>query len=323
MQIPCFQQTISAPVQCRGVGLHSGEAVTMRLLPADADTGIRFRRTDVSDSTKSTIRARYDAVCDTRLGTTLANAYGVKIATVEHLMAALWGAGVDNLLIETDGPEVPVMDGSSAPFMALLEQVGLYALPALRKVIVMDDVVTASEGKSSAALMPAPGFMLDIEIDFPHAAIARQRARYDFSETTFAESLSAARTFGFAAEVEQLREMGLARGGSLENAVVIGDDGVLNAEGLRFEDEFVRHKALDCIGDYFLAGMRIIGNVRTRRPGHGINNKLLHTLFSTPSAWHITTADRLASLAAYVTLPGRAAIGNASLIGAVMLPDRN
>lgn len=283
-----FQTTLRAPVSCTGIGLHSGAPVILALHPAAAGHGIVFRRLDV-DRKISLIPARWDLVNETRLGTTLTNARGVSVATVEHLMAALWGAGVDNALITLDGPEIPIMDGSSEPFMALLAQAGIRALAAPREVIRVVKEVEVSDGASLARVQPYGGedfgCSLDIEIDFPHPAIAHSRAFYDFSEDSFAASLAAARTFGFAHEVAQLRKIGLARGGSLENAIVLGEEGVLNEGGLRFADEFVRHKALDCVGDLFLAGLRIEGHFTFRRPGHAVNNRLLRALMADKSAW--------------------------------------
>lgn len=289
------QHTLRRVVHCTSIGLHTGADVKMRLTPAEADTGIIFRRMDIDggQSERSLVAARYDQVTDTMLGTTIENEHGVAVATVEHLMAALWGYGVDNVMVELHGPEVPIMDGSSEPFLSLLKKAGLTMQPAPRQVLVVDEPVRVEDGGSVAELRPFRGMALDIEIDFPHAAIAHQQARYDFSETGFEEAISRARTFGFAAEVAKLRAAGLARGGSLDNAIVIGDEGVLNEGGLRFNDEFVRHKALDCLGDYFLAGYRIVGESVTKRPGHSINNKLLRALFKTPSAWHLALAEEL------------------------------
>lgn len=283
------QLTLRSAISCSGVGLHSGEVVRMRLLPAEADTGILFRRMDVT-AKKSLVPARYDLVTETTLGTTIQNEYGTKVATIEHLMAALWGAGVDNVIVELDGPEVPIMDGSSEPFMFLLDCAGLEIQDAPRQILVIDQEITYSEGDMQASLQPYDGFVLDVEINFPHAMISRQRTCIDFSCIGFKQSLSRARTFGFEAEVEKLRLMGLARGGSLDNAIVLGKDTILNEEGLRFNDEFVRHKALDCLGDYFLSQYRIQGKLSTKKPGHGINNRMLRALFAQPEAWHLETA---------------------------------
>lgn len=284
------QYTLNHAVTCEGVGLHSGAKVTMVLHPADENAGIAFLRNDVVEG-RGLIPARFDLVSDTRLGTSLVNEYGTAISTIEHLMAALWGAGVDNALIELDGPEIPIMDGSSEPFLFLIEGVGVREQSAPRRAIRVLKPVSVSNGDSVVTLVPHDGFAIDITIDFAHKAIAKQQASYDFSQMTFGHMLSRARTFGFAHEVEQLRKLGLARGGSLDNAIVIGEEGVLNREGLRYSDEFVRHKALDCIGDLFLAGGLLLARVETTRPGHGINNQALRALMADESAWECSTAS--------------------------------
>lgn len=303
------QHSLKREISCTGVGLHSGADVCLTLRPADADTGIVFVRTDV-EAAKAVIPAAYHLVKDTRLGTSLVNDHGTGVSTIEHLMAALWGCGVDNVVVELDSPEVPIMDGSSEPFMFLIESAGLRTQDAPRRAIKITRPVTVHMDDATLTLEPHDGFAMDVEIDFAHKAIARQHAVYDFSNMTFRQMLSRARTFGFAHEVEQLRKLGLARGGSLKNAVVIGEEGVLNAEGLRFSDEFVRHKALDCIGDLLLAGAPIIGRVVARRPGHGINNKALHALFADRSAWeYVTLAEEAAIPAAYGA--GNVSVGTA------------
>lgn len=285
------QHSFSHSVTCTGVGLHSGAPVQMTLHPAPADHGIVFRRTDV-DAGKQMVPARYDRVVDTRLGTTLANEHGVTVATIEHLMAALWGCNIDNALIELDGPEVPIMDGSSEPFIFQIETAGVRAQNAPRRAIKLLKPVTARAGDAEVTLEPFDGFAIDIAIDFDHKAISRQVASYDFGRITFKNMLSRARTFGFEHEVEALRKMGLARGGSLNNAIVIGKDGVLNREGLRFNDEFVRHKALDAIGDLYLAGAPLLCRVKTNRPGHSVNNLVLRALFADDSAWSSSAIAR-------------------------------
>lgn len=302
-----FQTTLAGSVTCSGVGLHTGKPVHLTLRPADCDTGIQFVRLDVAKEI-SVIPASYLNVADTRLGTTLKNEYGTTISTVEHLMAALWGLGVDNAVITLDGPEVPIMDGSSEPFVFLIECAGVKTLSASRDTIEVLKKITVQEGESTASIRPFDGFALNIDIEYPNTAIPAQHAFYDFSTQSFKHALCRARTFGFASDVEKLRAMGLARGGSLENAIVVGDKAVLNEEGLRFGDEFVRHKALDCVGDYFLSGLRVRGAVTTVRPGHGINNKLLRALFADRSAWRVISPARparpvVAAVAAAATLP--------------------
>ena len=283
----------------------------MVIYPAAANTGIVFKRLDVASS-HATIPARFDKVCETRLGTTLRNRHGVMVSTVEHLMAAFWGVGIDNALVELDGPEVPIMDGSSEPFVFMLECARVVKLAESRRILRILKKIEVRDGESVASVEPNfdgdEGCTIGIEIQFNHSAIKRQVSHYDFNEITFKQTLSRARTFGFEHEVVALRQAGLALGGSLENAVVVGKDGVLNEEGLRYHDEFVRHKALDCIGDLYLSGHRIDGRFDFLRPGHAINNKLLHALFADKSAYAIVQVEKPrkapaafigASLAAY------------------------
>jgi UDP-3-O-[3-hydroxymyristoyl] N-acetylglucosamine deacetylase len=305
------QHTFAHSITCTGVGLHSGAPVHMTLHPAAINHGIVFKRSDVADGT-GLIPARFDAVVDTRLGTTLANEHGVTIATIEHLMAALWGCGIDNALIELDGPEVPIMDGSSEPFIFQIETAGIREQDAPRRAIRITKPITARAGDAEVTLEPFDGFAIDISIDFEHKAIARQVASYDFAKMTFKHMLSRARTFGFEHEVEMLQKMGLARGGSLHNAIVIGEEGVLNREGLRFNDEFVRHKALDAIGDLYLAGAPLLCRVKATRPGHSVNNLVLRALFENQDAW------RNANMGHYVMLPPEFAKGGTVSVGAAM-----
>lgn len=290
------QTTLANRVSCTGVGLHSGKQTRLTLRPAVPDSGIVFKRMDV-DSAQGIVPARYDLVVDTRLGTTIRNQYGVAVSTIEHIMAALWGAGVDNALIEIDGPEVPIMDGSSEPFMFLIECAGVVQQPRRRRMITILKPVEVREGKSIARVEPnkegEEGCVLSIAIDFDSAVIRRQQSVYDFRETTFKQSLSRARTFGFDHEVEALQKQGLALGGSLDNAIVVSKDGVLNEGGLRYDDEFVRHKALDCVGDLFLAGLRIDGHFTFSRPGHGINNVLLRALLADSTAYSVADPEAL------------------------------
>ncbi len=287
-----YQTTVAGKISCSGVGLHSGQPVRLTLYPAEADTGIQFVRLDVEEK-KSFITANYLNVTGTTLGTTITNEYGVSVSTIEHLMAALWGMGVDNVIIAMDAAEVPIMDGSSEPFVFMIECAGLKKLRARRDFIEVLDKVTVKEGSSTAFISPLDGFTLDIAIDYPNTVIPRQHACYDFGEQGFKHLLCRARTFGFAADVEKLQAAGLARGGSLDNAIVISDKTVLNEGGLRYSDEFVRHKALDCVGDYFLAGYRIRGMVSTNRPGHALNNKLMRALLGNREAWRLTSSSQI------------------------------
>ncbi len=286
------QHTVAAEVSCVGVSLHSGDMVNMVIRPAAANTGIVFVRKDI-EAGKNTVPAIYGAVVETTLGTTIANQQGVTVSTIEHLMAAIWGAGIDNARIEMDGPEVPIMDGSSEPFIFLLECAGRVQQRAARRYVEILKEVRVEEGKSVATIRPSDAYVLEVEIAFNHNLIGSQKARYDFSETTFKQSLARARTFGFAAEVEKMRSMGLALGGSLHNAIVVGEDDILNEGGLRYADEFVRHKALDCVGDFFLAGAHILGEIETSRPGHGINNKLLRAVFADASNYRIVGGEEV------------------------------
>jgi UDP-3-O-[3-hydroxymyristoyl] N-acetylglucosamine deacetylase len=277
------QTTIGQRMACSGTGLHSGKPVSMTLIPALVDSGIVFRRTDLPGN--PLIPARYDRASELVLCTGLANDSGVKVGTVEHLLAALAGLGVDNLVVELDGPEVPVMDGSAAPFVFLLECATVVAQDAPRRRIRILQTVEVRDGDKLARLEPGEGFTVAVEIDFASGAIGRQQVAVELEEGAFKQELARARTFGFEHEVEQMRALGLALGGSLENAVVISGDRVLNEEGLRFADEFVRHKALDAVGDLYLAGAPIAGRFVGIRTGHALNNRLLRELFARPEAW--------------------------------------
>ncbi len=292
------QKTLRSPVPVSGIGLHSGLPIRMVVKPADGHTGIVFVRTDLAAGTSRTgideriIHARWDAVTDTRLCTVISNEYGASIATVEHLMAALRGCGIDNALIEIEGPEVPVMDGSAAPFVRLFDAVGRRTLPASRNVIRVLKTVSVADGNRSVAISPSATCQFTMEIDFQAISVGRQRGSIHLTTDLFAESIAPARTFGFLRDVAALQASGLAKGGSLENAIVVDDDaGIMNPGGLRFADEFVRHKILDSIGDLYLAGAPIVGHFHGVRSGHALNNLLLRTLFADDSAWCYDTAD--------------------------------
>ena len=260
----------------------------MTLHPAVPGAGIAFRRTDIADS--ATIPVRWDGVVDTRMATTLGNADGVRVGTVEHLMAALAGCEIDNALIEIDGPEVPVMDGSAAPFVALIEKAGIVRQAAVRRAIEVLKPIEVRDAHRSLCIEPHPVLEVSFEIDFDTPAIARQAYGARIVNGTFKSDIAAARTFGFAEDVEALRRAGLALGGSLENAIVIRDGHVLNEGGLRFDDEFVRHKILDCIGDLYLAGAPILGRVHGVRCGHTLHHLLLKAVFADTSAWRMVDA---------------------------------
>lgn len=288
------QKTLKSAISCTGIGLHSGEKVCMTLLPADVDAGITFRRTDVAGE-GAEIKAAFDQVCDTRLCTTVGSEDGKLIGTVEHLMAALAGAGIDNVTIEVGGAEVPIMDGSAAPFLFLIDCAGVTEQAATRKAIRVLQTVSVSDGDCSATLEPAPGFAIDFAIDFASPAVASQELFIGLGEGVFKNELARARTFGFMHEVEALWAAGLAKGGSLDNAVVVSGDKVMNEDGLRFDDEFVRHKILDAVGDLYLAGNPILGHYSGVRCGHALNNQLLRALFSDPANYELVdmTAEAL------------------------------
>jgi UDP-3-O-[3-hydroxymyristoyl] N-acetylglucosamine deacetylase len=288
MTIPTVRQkTLKSRINCNGVGLHSGRRVMMTIGPAAIDSGIRFKRVDPAGK-GAIIPARWDHVVDTRLCTVIGNGDGVVVSTVEHLMAAFAGLGIDNATIEIDGPEVPIMDGSADAFVFLIECAGIVEQTAPRKRIRVLKSVSVGDERASATLVPAPFASLDFALDFPNPAIGKQEKSVRVAEDAFKRELSRARTFGFAEEVELLRKAGLARGGSLDNAIVIGADRVLNREGLRYGDEFVRHKLLDAMGDLYLAGAAIEGRFLGARSGHALNNQLLRALFDDPEAWVMT-----------------------------------
>ncbi|MEH6694593.1 MAG: UDP-3-O-acyl-N-acetylglucosamine deacetylase [Hyphomonas sp.] len=281
-----MQQTIERPAMCAGIGVHSGEKARLVLKPAPVGTGVVFRRTDL-DASDISINAHADAVSDTRLGTTLTNEAGVSVAVVEHLMAALAGLGIDNLIIDIDGPEVPIMDGSSAVFCELLLQAGLKKQSAARRRIRILERIEIIDGPKRATLSPSDDSILTLRarIEYDDSVIGIQQMALRLAPGMFARDLAFARTYGFARDVEMLRANGLARGGSLDNAVVLDDGAVMNPEGLRAEDEFVRHKMLDAVGDLMLAGAPIAGSYDAVQPGHALNNALVRKLLSTPSAW--------------------------------------
>ncbi|MEW5684165.1 MAG: UDP-3-O-acyl-N-acetylglucosamine deacetylase [Pseudomonadota bacterium] len=283
-----FQHTVRSPALFAGIGVHTGEYTRVSVRPAAAGAGIVFVRTDVRDRDNQ-IPVTGEAVCKTQLGTVITNAAGVTVSTIEHLMAAFAMLGVDNAVVEVDGPEMPIMDGSSAPFVRILDRAGLRPQEAPRRFIEILETVEVVEGDKRAALKPADGFEVAFEIRFPTAAIGRQAIDMAMDEKTFREELADCRTFGFLREVEALRAMGLARGGSMDNCVVIDGDRVLNPEGLRRSDEFVRHKALDAIGDLYVLGAPILGRFEGELAGHGLNNALVRALLARPQAWRVRT----------------------------------
>jgi len=284
--------TLASPAVCAGIGLHTGARVRMVMKTAPVGTGIVFERTDL-DVADPIVPAHRDYVRSTDLGTTLVNEAGASVATVEHLMAALAGLGVDDLIIELDGPEVPAMDGSSAPFVELILHAGLVTRPAPRRALQVLKAVEVTDGSRHAVFLPAVTPRIDVEIEFDDPTIGRQQFAFDVNRTNFHDLVAPARTFGFRREFSALLKAGLARGGSMDNAVVVDDTGVANPEGLRFADEFVRHKALDALGDLYLLGAPIVGLYKAHRPGHGLNAKALATLLADQSAWRwISMADQ-------------------------------
>lgn len=295
------QKTLKSAIGCSGVGLHSGKKISMTLKPAPIGTGIVFNRTDAGEK-DGRIAARYDMVVDTRLCTCVGNAAGFTVGTIEHLMSALAGMGIDNLVIDIDGPEVPVMDGSAAPFVFLIECAGVAEQDAPRRAIKVLKPISVADGGILARLDPADeGFTLDFEIDFANPLIGRQTFEMTFplteapAEGGYRAEVSSARTFGFLEDVERLNKMGLALGGSLDNAVVISGNKVLNEEGLRFDDECVRHKALDALGDLYLAGAPLVGRFSGLKSGHAHSNLLLRALFADADAWTFVEIDDLAA----------------------------
>ena len=284
------QRTIQKSVQTSGVGLHNGEKVTMTLKPAEADQGIVFRRVDQKKSNE--IKVSPDAVKDTNMCSAIGQDTS-RVATVEHLMSALSATGVDNIIIELNGPEVPIMDGSSIPFIYLLQTAKLKELDAAKKFVLINDVIEVKDKDKWARFEPYDGFKIDFTIDFPHPVFdtSTNKVALDFYDESYITEISRARTFGFMQEVEYLRSNGLARGGSLDNAIVLDEYKIINTDGLRYNDEFVRHKILDAVGDLYMLGYSIIGNFKAYKSGHELNNKLLLALLSNKKCWSLTTLD--------------------------------
>jgi len=285
------QRTLRSSIGCVGTGLHSGAKVSLSLHPAEAGSGVRFVRKDLRS--QSPVQALFDQVCDTTMCTAIGKSGDSRISTIEHLMAALAALEIDNVTIELDGPEVPIMDGSAQPFVFLIECAGIVEQEAPRRWIEILKPITVTALGKSARLEPigadeaCDSFAISCDIEFDHPVIKSQSMTFDLTSEHFKSDVSRARTFGFAERVEELWSRGLALGGSLKNAVVVSQDKVLNEEGLRFEDEFVRHKVLDCIGDLYLAGGPIIGRFVGSCAGHAMHNKLLRALFADPTAWRV------------------------------------
>lgn len=285
------QRTLKRIIQATGVGLHTGRKVTLTLRPAAANTGVIYRRTDLNPPVDFPADAK--SVQDTMLCTCLVNEQNVRISTVEHINAALAGLGIDNIIIEVDAPEIPIMDGSASPFVYLLLDAGIEELNTAKKFIRITKPVRIEDGDKWAELTPYNGFSLDFTIDFNHPAIdaSSQRYKMNFSAEAFVSQISRARTFGFMRDIEYLQSKGLCLGGSFDCAIVVDDYRVLNEDGLRFDDEFVRHKMLDAIGDLFMCGHNIIGAFTAYKSGHALNNKLLQAVLADQEAWEYVTFE--------------------------------
>lgn len=291
------QRTLKSVITATGVGLHSGVKVRLALRPAQPDTGIVFRRTDLEPPVD--LRADPFGVGDTRMASVLERD-GVRLATVEHLMSALAGLGIDNIYIDVDAAELPIMDGSAAPFVFLLQSAGIEEQGAAKKFLRVKKAVEVRDGDKWARLEPYEGFKLAFTINFNHPAVdlSGTRVEIDFADDSYVRDIARARTFGFTQDVEALREQGLALGGSLDNAIVMDEYRVLNAEGLRVPDEFARHKVLDAIGDLYLAGHPLLAAFSAHKSGHGLNNQLLRALLADASAWELVSFDRAESVPA-------------------------
>ena len=284
------QRTLKSLVSATGVGLHTGKKVRMTLRPAHPDTGIVFRRTDLASPVD--IPARAELVGETRLCSCLVSG-DTRIYTVEHLMSALAGMGIDNAYVDLDGPEVPIMDGSAAPFVLLLQQSGIEEQAAPKRFLRVKKRIEVNEGDKWAVLEPYDGFKLSFTIVYDHPVIEKSKTSLtvDFAETSYLREVARARTYGFMHDVENLRESGLALGGGLENAIVMDEYRILNTEGLRFADEFIRHKALDAIGDLYMLGRPLLGAFSAFKSGHGLNNRILRELQSDPASTELVTFE--------------------------------
>lgn len=284
------QRTLKNEIRATGVGLHTGQKIYLTLRPAAIDAGIIFRRVDLAPIVE--IEAKAENVGDTTLSTTLMKG-DVRVSTVEHLLSAMAGMGIDNAIIDVSADEVPIMDGSAGPFVFLIQSAGIQEQNAPKKFIRIKKKVTVRDGDKEATFLPFNGFKVTFEIDFDHPVFKdrKLKATVDFSSTSFVKEVSRARTFGFMHEIEYLRSKGLAKGGSVDNAIVVDKYRILNEDGLRYEDEFVKHKVLDAIGDLYLLGTSLIGEFRAHKSGHGLNNKSLRELIKQKDAWEVVTFD--------------------------------
>lgn len=290
------QCTLKTSIPCVGIGLHSGQRVGVLVRPAEASTGIRFVRKDVSAG-HALIPALWHQICDGTLCTTIRNEHGVSVGTVEHLLASLRGCGIDNAVVEVDGPEIPILDGSAEPFVNMIERAGVVRQRSPRWAMVVREPVEVQDQDRFVRIEPWPYLRISAEIDFPRTAIGNQRYTVDLIEPVFKREIAAARTFGLAGDLDRLNAGQLALGGSCRNAVLVDDEGVVNEEGLRYADEFVRHKVLDIIGDLTLAGVPVIGHVRAYKPGHSLNHALLRKLIAQSTSWSYVMFDELESAA--------------------------
>ncbi|CAI8304915.1 MAG: UDP-3-O-acyl-N-acetylglucosamine deacetylase [Gammaproteobacteria bacterium] len=295
------QRTLSSKIKASGVGLHTGKKISLTLKPAPTNSGISFIRTDIK---AEPIRASLENVFDTRLSTTLSNSH-VKISTVEHLLSALAGLGIDNADIELDGPEVPIMDGSARPFVFMIQSAGIQEQNDSKKFIKIKKTIEVKEDEKWAKIEPFEGFKVAFTIDFNHPAFneSTQSSEIDFSSVSYLSQVSRARTFGFAKDIELLRRNNLALGGSVNNAIVIDDYKVINEEGVRFQDEFVKHKILDAIGDLYLLGHGLIGSFSAYKSGHHLNNLLLRELVNNQDAWEEVTIENNDKAPIFYTTP--------------------
>lgn len=297
-----FQKTIKDKLCFTGIGLHSGKEVTMTVRPADAGTGVVFHRVDLTPPVS--IEAKAGNVVNTRLSTTIGTS-GATVSTIEHLMAALTGCGIDNVHVDIDGPEVPIMDGSAAPFVRRLREVGTRVLNRPKMYLVIKRPITVIDGDKKISIIPSRYYRISFDMRFNHPVVSSQFRSMKFSEEGFEKDFAAARTFGFLSEVETLKANGLARGGSLENAVVIGDNGVLNEGGLRYQDEFVRHKIMDSVGDLSLVGYSLVGHVKATKSGHDLNHKLVTEILARSDCWKLEEAADFSAAPAILPLPSQ------------------
>jgi UDP-3-O-[3-hydroxymyristoyl] N-acetylglucosamine deacetylase len=284
------QRTLKDEVSCTGIGLHSGERAGLTIKPAPPHTGIKFIRKDLPGH--PAIRARFENVVDTNMSTTIGN-NGTKVSTVEHLMAAFFGLGIDNARVELDGPEVPIMDGSSAPFVFLLKSVGIKEQKPPKRFMVIKKNFKIQDGNRSVHISPSKELRICYTIDFHHPLLRNQEYEMCFSGKDFVDEISKARTFGFLKDIRILRENGLAKGGSLDNAIVIDDFRIINEDGLRYKDEFVRHKILDFIGDLAILGFPIIGHFEVQKSGHFLNQYMLRQLMDNKKYWEMLTFENI------------------------------